>query len=311
MKFISVKNRPLYIIMIALWLAYAALSLSAPQTPASIRFNLSSLQIELIRLTILIPMLVVWLLALYGAIRFRRYAQTIRDSTDGKAMSRIATGLGWFVVYILLLTLIGSILPHFRQSPYLDWLISGRNLLSVATAFLGFYYVYSGAAKLTQLIGAKVVWTAKRVLLLLLPYCIFAMAFTYLFFINPDLNNTGQLASIPTYVLPPAILLYAIVIPYLFMWLLGVLSVLNLRNYASNVPGVIYRKVLSRLARGMIGVICFIISLQLLNVLVGTISQLALGSLLLIIYLLILMIAISYGSIASGARRLAKIEASV
>jgi hypothetical protein len=308
MKALNPTHRTLYLAVIVLWATYATLTLMAPLAPGSARFHLDTLELQVIRLTVIIPMLATWILAAYGAIRFKSYANSIRASADGKAMKFIATGLGWLAGYLIILTMIGAILPYLYQSEYRDFMISCRNIITMLSALIGFIYIYIGAQKLSRLINSKPIWNSTRVWKLLVPYCLFAIAFTYAFFINPDIAQPGQSLSVPTYVLPPAILLVVIVIPYLSMWLLGILAILNIRAYAFTVPGVIYKKILSRLVRGVLGVMSFTIALQIFNVLLGTISQLTLGRILLIIYLLIILVAVSYASIASGARRLAKIE---
>ncbi|HSX43684.1 MAG TPA: hypothetical protein VLE69_00065, partial [Candidatus Saccharimonadales bacterium] len=64
----------------------------------------------------------------------------------------------------------------------------------------------------------------------------------------------------------------------------------------------------TRLALGLGVVVGFLMVLRYLVALTTTLDNLALKYLLLVVYLLLIFIAIGYGLIASGAKRLKKIE---
>jgi hypothetical protein len=71
-RLLSRKNRlPLFIALL-LWAAYASLALLAPLTRNTYHLTLS--QRDLLQLTIIIPVLIIWVLAMNGAVSFLRYA---------------------------------------------------------------------------------------------------------------------------------------------------------------------------------------------------------------------------------------------
>jgi hypothetical protein len=61
-----------------------------------------------IRISIVVPELIIWLIALVGVLRFKQYAYKIRSTPDGKSFNLIANSLLWLVAYIVLLSMADS-----------------------------------------------------------------------------------------------------------------------------------------------------------------------------------------------------------
>ena len=70
-----------YILVVLCWIAYAALSLAMPLSTAA-SYHLTALQMALLRLTIIIPILVIWLVAIRGAVAFKHYASLIKGGIE-------------------------------------------------------------------------------------------------------------------------------------------------------------------------------------------------------------------------------------
>src|SRR4030095_2725684 len=75
--------------------AYILLSLLLPTDPKTLQqYQLSEGSLDLLRLTIVVPVLAIWFAAFYGYDKFSHYARTIASSNDGRGFRYIANGLG-------------------------------------------------------------------------------------------------------------------------------------------------------------------------------------------------------------------------
>ncbi len=301
----GLSNKIIYFAVIVCWLVYAGLALQSPSRGAA-RFNLSSSQTQLVQLTIILPLLAIWLVATYGALRFRHYAKMIKTSPDGQAASTLAKGLIALVIYLVISSIVNSAGPYFAGTPWVKIMVIIKNYLPLAIAFIAFALLYQGSLKLMFLIKAPT-WRASRLILFLIPFCMFAIFFTWVFYLNPDLHETAS-NGLPYFVAPRALLLFTYVLPYLLMWFLGSLAALNIRLYARDVNGSIYRSALLNLVGGIATVVFLTIALQLLSTVSSTINHLNLASILLLVYVLVILYALGYALIALGSKKLLKIE---
>ncbi len=299
------SNKAYYALVVAIWLGYATLTYFSP-TRGVAHYNLSLSQTHLLQLSIVVPLLAIWLVAAYGALRFRRYANMIKSSPDGGAVDTLSNGLVVLVIYLLSSTLVGSIAPYFANTGYASTAVIIRNYLPLALALYSFGLLYQGSLKLTALIKAPT-WRGSRVILFLIPYCIFAVFYTWVFYLNPNLHETAS-NGLPYFVLSRPWLLFTYVLPYLLTWFLGCLAALNIRLYARDVKGSIYRSALLNLVAGIGTVIFITLALQLLTTASSTINHLNLASLLLLVYLLVIFYAVGYALIAFGSKKLTRIE---
>ncbi len=316
MQRISVENNPLgrarltkpksiYYWVVAGWLGYAALTFYNPNKGTA-KYNLSASQTNLLQLTVIIPVLLIWLIATYGAYRFRRYATTIQDSPDGAAATTIANGLLLLIFYLVFSTILSSAATFALGTGWVNLAVMVKNHLPILLVLVAFAQIYRGSVKLITLNG-DATWTAPRVGLFLVPYCLFAVFFTRTFYLNESLHGLGA-SGLPTFALSNRVLLFTYVLPYLVVWLLGFLATLNIRSYAMKLKGQIYRSAFYKLALGIIAVVLFTILLQLLVASSATLNRMNLGRLLLLAYIIIIFDAIGYILIALGAKKLAKIE---
>ncbi len=253
-----------YGLVTAVWLLYAAISLTSPQTSAIATYHISGFQLGALKLTIIIPLLLIWLVAAYGALRFRHYSDLIAGEPDGKALRLISIGLGILVAYLISSTFIPAILPHFLKSRWLDALIVAKSHVPLVLGFMAFALIHRGSARLLRVIGVKG-WSGRRTIFLLLPYCLFAGIFTWVFFHDPNLQVAANDRLLPSFVTSSNILIFSYVIPSLVMWFCGCLAALNISAYAKNVRGPIYRTSLLNFVTGIIAVVIFTIVLQLMT----------------------------------------------
>lgn len=295
-----------YAIVVIGWLVYAALTIKAPSGAGVRHYHISSFQLTVIQTTIIVPVLVIWLIATYGAARLRRYADIIAGSADGGAIRMIALGTFMLLLYLITSGLVGALPAYFVDSRWLHVMVALKNYLPMVVAFIAFAYAYIGSLRLMRLVKLPV-WDSKRLWGLLIPYTIFAGLFTWAFYANTSLHAPGP-NGIPPFALSSTILLFSYVIPYLVMWFIGCISVVNIWRYAKTVRGSIYRSTLVDLTKGLSFVLLFTIIVELLIVSGPFLAKLNLTPLLLLIYVILILDAIGYLFIARGARKMTKIE---
>lgn len=112
----------------------------------------------------------------------------------------------------------------------------------------------------------------------------------------------------PTYFLEDWLIVLTIVIPYLITWTVGGLAILNIRSFAMDVPGKIYRRSFNNITYGLLTIILLGIGLQLLTQAATVFADSSLKVILLLVYLIILIMAAGYLYLARGARQLTDIE---
>src|SRR5215471_7600512 len=57
-----------------------------------------------IRLSLMLPAVIVWFILVIGTVRFKQYAFLIKNESDGKSLDGIANGLLLLVLYLVFLT---------------------------------------------------------------------------------------------------------------------------------------------------------------------------------------------------------------
>jgi hypothetical protein len=296
--------RASYMILGLCCVAYILLNLFSPNSTASRLYHLSTLQLGLLQLTVVVPMIIIWAIALWGAVAVKSYAIIIRDTPESRGLSLIADGLLWLLIYLLTLSLSGTILPYFAHSPWINALAVIRNHLPVISSLLGFGLLCLGTYRL-QHSAPFPVWT-KTTAVLFSGLGLLAGLFAWLYLTTEMPPPTN---GIPIYGLPKQVLLFTLVMPYCWAWLLGLLAAGNLIKYSRRVKGVLYRKALRDLAWGAASAVTMVVSVQFITLSSRFLTKLQLGYLLLTVYGLLAICAMGFLFIRSGARKLTRIEA--
>ena len=298
----GLSYRRALIVTTFLWAVYAVLTLLAPVSGNS--YKLTSLQLFSVQLTVIIPILLIWLTAVYGAAKFKEYAVLISKSTDGQALDQLTDGLLILVFSLIVQGVLGVIPKYFVGKPLLLFFVFLHNHVPMIIALIAIILIYQGSTKLARLANAAV--SRTQIKTLVAPLLVIILIFAgYLFgHINHSVVN-----GVPNFASPGKWPFFTLVVPYLFIWTLGLLSILNVANYIKHVKGVIYRQALSFLAAGILAVLAFTMILQLLTLSAAAFSKLALGPVLLIVYLILILYALGFVLIAMGARKLTRIEA--
>jgi hypothetical protein len=163
--------------------------------------------------------------------------------------------------------------------------------------------LFIGSQRLVSTLSGQF-WTKMRIAVLTIPYMIgtvilaldFARGAGSLLYVNAE----------PRFGLPEPVLLFSYFIPHAIVWLLGVVSAINIAWYAKNVDGRIYKSLFTDVYKGIILVYLAIFSTQLLvssaifveNTIVKRI----------IIYTILLLAVAGYSYIYRGSAKLQKVE---
>ncbi len=304
----SIKNyRPYYAFGLYA-LAYALLSLVPPPAEATLaRYHLSATGLRWLELTVLLPSFIAWFAAFYGYERLSRYSKLINDTKDGRHVATIANGLG-VIAYLIPL---GAILYSFfslltKGHPDLEatqQII--HNYLVVLVPLVSFIIIERGTRSLSESIKSRPSHLTARLLTLL--FIIIGVVYSYLVVMNADTplfaSNTPK-----AYYMPDILVLLTIVVPYLYMWFIGMSGVTELLLYSQKIKGIIFKRSWAYITWGLSGVIVASIIIQYVISLTGKLNHLHLNGLLAVVYGLLLLQAVGYIVIAVGAKKLQKIE---
>lgn len=283
-------------------LVYAIVSLFIPlnhDTRAT--YELSMVQAHAVSLIAAIPLFVIWFAAFYCYGRLQRYADTVRDSREGKAFRNIADGvtlLSWgLVIESFASLLLGALADHTSAMVAAAAII--QNYVTLVFPVVAFLLIGTGTQRLLALKRARLGHVGMRLLILL--SASIAAIYSYLIL---HLMDHGQI-----YHLPVILLLVTVVIPYLFAWFSGLLAAFEMLVHARGTHGLLYKRGLDRLAGGLIVLIITSIVMQYINsALLSNLGAVSIGTVLVVDYLLLMGIAIGYILMISGIRRLQRIE---
>lgn len=292
-----------------MWAGYLYLTLSAPYDSSN-QLHLTKEVTNLIRLSIAVPYLLIWLAAAYSFVKIKRYAIAIKPSIESSAFNKIANGV---------LILLGSLILASYSNSLKNLLVDNATLRPILTIITNYAYVFpylfgfillfkSAKELLNQHMNVKIPFS--NYIVLGIPLVVFVYVWLELIFTNETrVIAVTEASKFATYYLPDSILILTIVIPSLITWVLGVLTVIKFRLYYHRVKGILYKIALSTMIQGLVGVILGSVFLQsLLSLGSKRLIELGLDSLLLVIYFFLFLQAVGFYLIARGANKLTKIE---
>lgn len=300
-KIKKLPGKPAYLLGIVAWLIYAGMSIFGPRVN---NYHLNDITFYLVQLSVILPLLLIWLTAIYGAANFKNYARMIKDSPDGQALNLVTNGLILLVISFIFQALLG-VLPRFAVgTAWLYPVVFLRNHLPMVLALLSSIYICIGSYRLATLVKGQ---SYRRGLVIALGLYVIAAGWMTQFFYTHIGHSIAN--GVPNFALPGQWPFYAIALPYLLAWLLGVITVVNIATYIRNVRGAIYRAALRYLAAGLLSVITFATALQMLTFTNSAVLKLNFSAILSLVYLILVLYAAGFSLVAAGARKLVRIEA--
>jgi hypothetical protein len=289
----------LYVVLV---IVYAGLTLLLPAPIQTLhRYHLSILELRLLDITIIVPLALIWLAGFYGYAKLKTYSMGIRRARDGRHVDKIASGVLLLVLWLPLSSIVANLL-HFiayKHPSTTAATVVIDNYFNLLVPLAGFIVIGIGVEGLARLARLHLIHRSLNILAGIL--VVVGVFYSYLV-----VSTDNRLLSL--YHLPLAVVLLTLVVPYIYMWYMGLLAAYKLYLYRQKVAGVVYRKSWGLLAFGISAIIGIQIVLQCIVTLTTQLNRLSLGWLLIFIYILLILIAIGYVLIAQGAKNLQKIE---
>jgi hypothetical protein len=296
----STKPKTLYAYLVLIIL-YSAGTLLIPPTKGTLhRYHITSQHLRLLDLTIIILYAAIWFCAIYGFYSFRQYYLLIKKTKDGKPLSKVTTGIGflafWFPITSVFNTYAQLLVE--KHASFASSVAITENYLSLLMPLLGFIFISIGARQLIDIVKQRPSLLGINVLVILL----ISIGVTYVYLV---LNTHNRLN---TYHLSTLYVLITLVIPYIYMWFIGLLSLYEVILYRVKIPGILYRESWRLSALGLGSLIIISIIIQYLTTVSERLDRLSLSTVLLVIYGLLILLSIAYILIALGVHNLKKIE---
>ena len=300
------RNIPVYLFLL-LSVVYVLLVMLLPSDPETLsRYDMSQTQARLLNLTIVVPLLGIWYLALKGFIRLREYSKLIRGTNEGWAFTLLANGLMVLAFGLPINSIISAIFNYVsvNNQNFIPTATILKNYFALGIALLAFGLLARGATMLV--ISHKSNNRYKPVLpLFMAPFMVILTSiFTWLVLAMP-INGSS---NYEVYHLPNWLIVFTLVIPYIAAWVSGLIALYFLYIYRSKVKGALYRQAFGQLANG-IGLVTLVsVLIQFLTTLSGQLNRLNLTPILFILYILVILYAVGFWYIAHGSKKLQKFE---
>ncbi|HSX43556.1 MAG TPA: hypothetical protein VLF59_05745 [Candidatus Saccharimonadales bacterium] len=275
--------------------------LPAPDKATLVKYHLTTLDVRLLSVTLIIPEAIIWFVALFGAESLQRYSRLIKGGAEGKQVHTLARGLFLLAIGMPLASIFSAALnvvtvhrPSFKATAVII-----QNYVNLVFPLAAFLFISAGSRGLTDLRKA-------RPRLLMLNMVIGAV--TILGIVFCSLITVAHHALRTKYHMSPELVMLTLGIPYVYMWFLGLLACTELQAYTHTVEGIVYRRSWNLLIIGLTAVIMISILLQYLSTLASWLDSLSLDWVLVLLYVLLLIYGAAFIVLALGTKRLAKIE---
>jgi len=277
------------------------LALGLPPDPHAVQqLHTSPMAYRLAIASLLIPYIFIWYLSFYVFAKLQQYSRSLKDAEDGVAFQKITVGVSAIAFSLIVPTIISLIVNAIaaHQPGFKSAAVIINNYISLFPGLVAFLLLYNGARALlhTNPGGVKELdlrWHAPWFLLV-------GVVFAYLTIENQYRWHPYHLAL--------WLLIVTFIVPYLYGWTVGLLSAYNLSLYARTVHGTLYRRVIKQFAVGIIVVIIASAATQFVSVTLGQRADKSLGAVLSIDYGLLIVIAVGFGLMALGTKKLNRIE---
>ncbi len=303
------KDLFIYGAIIVLWSGYLLLTVLQPNTPNPLTGSLSTFQVMLLRLSIALPYLFIWLVAFYGGLALRTYTAALADLDERHALRRVATGIFILAAGLLITTFLSSTrqLLQVRESDLVPMITILINYAYILIPLVSFSYFFTGAQGMAHKVRADGL-SFGETLTPLAGALMVSGTYAWLVFTNPNREMALNASTPATYSLSDPIIIATIIIPFFLSLLLGFLSLAHFTRYLKNVTGIVYKAATARFITGIFLVILGGIILQILLSLGSRLLGFGLGTILGIIYLFLAVQAGGYIFIALGSKKLTAVE---
>ncbi|HEY4496708.1 MAG TPA: hypothetical protein VI432_00985 [Candidatus Paceibacterota bacterium] len=291
---------------ILLWLSYMVLTFNAPRSESRLIANLTDLQIFYLQISVVLPILLIWVFGFLAVFALDTYIRKIKGSEDASALKFIYWGVAILVFNLVFNSFLSSIASYYRDNESLMINFARiRNYISVFIPIISFYFISLGSKKLLDLIKyAKDLWTQSA------SYIIASLSgilFAYLTFSYNLNRNMPSESDVQSYWLSDPMIALTIILPYAIGWFFAIKAIIDFYLYSKNIQGIIFKEAFSQFAKGFLTVTSLTIALQILSA-AQAFAEANLPGILILLYIIIIILAVGYFYIMSGSRKLLTIE---
>jgi hypothetical protein len=281
----------------------AGLAIGLPPDPQTLHsLHISNVVYRLAVLVLLVPYGIIWYASFYAFAKLHEYSHVIKGSKDGKGFKKIMYGMGVLAFGLVVPTGIAlifqSIVRYYPGFKPVSVIID--NYISLIVVVVAFTFFSDGTRLLGNISKSRPGQMSLRIFALF--FITLSVAFTYLVIHFHIRHPHSYYLTLPWLVL-------TFIIPNLYGWFMALLSAFEFRLYATNANGLLYRRALRRLAYGVLITIAGFVAIGFVDntFLVSKVSS-SLGSLILLEYALLAIIAIGLIFMAYGTKQLKRIE---
>ncbi|MDB5166194.1 MAG: hypothetical protein JWM37_266 [Candidatus Saccharibacteria bacterium] len=263
---------------------------------------------RLVSLLLRLPLELIWLVVLLSYLRLDGYVNHLGDNKDGRHFAYIKNGLLALSIGMPALYVLNNLWVLLLQHDVISVSFAGiattySQLIVTAIAIL---LIARGTNGINRLAKGYPLNKLTGVLL----FVGIAVGASFCFLVANNVSDPSAAPSINNvwHYLPAWAVIYTLVVPYLFLWTLGVRSIYEFIRYQHFVKGNVYRRALRNLTAGFATVIFLNIALQFITTLSRQSLNLSRLTLFCIAYIIYAIMCLGYILIATGAGHLQKIE---
>lgn len=292
---------------ILLVLINTALIFLLPSSSATMdAYHLSSFEYRVISFSIALPSFLVWFAAFIGYAKLLEYASTIKNTPEGKHYYKLARGGAWLAWSLPLSRIFSTLLSGiYNQWPgfHPAGIILG-NYFSLIMPLVAFVLIASAARGLVN--DAKLSLSNTATQAIIATFIVAGVSYCYFVFNHLDKSSLGS--SDNGYYLPVWVMLITIIIPYLYMWFIGILAACDIALVGLKAQGHLYKRALGYLVSGLVIVLVGFTVIQYISNIQPRSGHLLLDARLAVTLIFRVVQGIGFALIAVGAIKLKKIE---
>lgn len=297
----KLKSRLFYTYLLIVGLYGAITIVPNPSAATIAQYHTSAGSIRMATVFLVAVEAAIWFVGFYAYSKFDSYVKMIKGAKDGNQVEQLRRGVLLIALWGPVSSTTTSILNYSVQTHVISSSASiiASHYVGLALPLMAYVCISWGASGLSRLLQQRPSYLSRTLLNIILIYI--SVIFVRLVFTTPKLQSVYRESG--------WVIMLTLVAPYIFMWLTGATAAYELFCYSQKSAGLVYRRLWRLLAIGFGWLIAGSILLQFVTVLMPRLQEISsLGTILLIIYALLLFLSIGFVLIARGTTNLQKIE---
>jgi hypothetical protein len=284
-----------------------ALNFLLPANKAALdAYHLSSIQYKIILFAVSLPSYLVWFTAFVGYSKLYEYAAAVKNTPEGKHYYKLARGGAWLAwslplskIFSTILSAIDNAHPGFHSTA----IILG-NYFSLILSLVAFSLIASAARRLLN--DAKLRLSPAITKSIIIAFVVAGVSYCYLVFRHFDMTSLTKANN--GYFLPIWLMLLTIIIPYLYIWFIGLLSACDLAVLAAKARGHLYKRAQAYLVAGLVIVLMGSVAIQYVHTIQPVSGHLLIDASLALTLIFRVLQGVGFVLMTVGAIKLRKIE---